>query len=368
MATNAYVRWWDDTNEQNLLQNLMTEAIKFHGLDVVYMPRSMRREDTLYNEDILSKFTSTYNIEGYVKNVMGWDGQGDFLSKFGLRVEDKITILISRERFEQLIPRARVTTGQLSGTTDSPLITGNNTKFKRELRVGDTIVTTSSGQARQITAITNNTTLTINTPFTSAVTNEYFSVDPLEGIEPAPARPMEGDLIYFPAPLGVMMEVKFVEHEKSQGQFYPLGKLTFYEVHCEIWSYSHEVLETGVDEIDSFPQKYEYQLDLELSTGTGTYTIGEEVYQGSSSANASAAGTVTMWDESNKILRVGNTRGEFAPQVLVVGSESNASYYLGSEPDTMLLPSDPTADNRYLDDEDNDVIDNRERHRIIGGA
>lgn len=368
MATNPYVHWWDDSNEQNLLQTLMTEAIKFHGLDVVYMPRSMRREDTLYNEDILSKFTETYNIEGYVKNVMGWDGQGDFLSKFGLRVDDKITLLVSRERFEQLIPRARATSGQITGSSTDTRVEGNNTKFKRELRVGDTITTTSSGQVRTITAITNNTSLVVNVPFTTPVTSEYFSVNPDENVPLPPPRPMEGDLIYFPSPLNVMMEVKFVEHEKSQGQFYPLGKLTFYEIHCEIWSYSHEVVQTGIDAIDEFPQKYEYQLDLELSTGTGTYVIGEEVYQGSSHANAAAAGTVTGWDESNHILRIGNTRGEFAPQVLVVGSESGASYYLESEPDTMLLPKDPTADNTYLNDEDNDIIDSRERHRIIGGV
>lgn len=368
MATNPYVRWWSDTNEQNLLQDLVTEAIQFHGLDITYMPRSMRREDTLYNEDILSKFTRTYHIEAYIKNVMGWDGQGDFLSKFGLRVDDKVTILVSRDRFEQLIPPARTTTGQITGNTTSLVVTGNNTKFKRELRVGDVITTTSSGQSHTITAITNNTSLTVNTAFTTPVTSEYFSVALGQGIEPPPSRPMEGDLIYFPAPLNVMMEVKFVEHEKSQGQFYPLGKLTFWEIHCEIWTYSHEVIETGDSEVDEFADKYAYQLDLELATGTGTYEKGEEVYQGASLATATAAGTVISWDESNKILRLANTRGEFIPQQLVIGADSGASYYLDTEPDEKLLPADPTADNAYLDEQDNDIIDRRERHRIIGGV
>lgn len=368
MATNPYVRWWDDTNEQNLLQSLMTEAIKFHGLDVVYMPRSMRREDTLYNEDVLSKFTSTYNIEAYVKNVMGWDGQGDFLSKFGLRVDDKVTLLISRERFEQLVPPARRTAGQITANTSTTTVVGTNTRFKRDVRVGDVITTTSSGQSRAVTGITNSTALTINAAFTTAVTSEYFSVPVAEDIPAPPARPMEGDLIYLPSPLAVMMEVKFVEHEKSQGQFYPLGKLTFYEVHCEIWTYSHEVLETGDSNIDDYAQKYEYQLELELASGSGTYLEGEEIYQGDNLAEASAAATVVSWDSSNNILRVGNTRGTFTTQQLVKGYESGAAYYLDAEPDTMLLPTDPTADNDYLNEQDNDIIDRRERHRIVGGV
>lgn len=367
MATNPYVRWWSDTNEQDLLQSLMTEAIRFHGLDVTYMPRSLRREDSLYNEDILSKFTSTYHIEAYVKNVMGWDGQGDFLSKFGLRVDDKVTLLVSKERFEQLVPPARLTTGRISGTTTDTTITGNNTKFRRELKVGDTITTTNTGQSREITAITNNTSLTVNTAFTTAVTEEYFSVSADATLPTPPARPFEGDLIYLPAPLNVMMEVKFVEHEKSQGQFYPLGKLTFYEIHCELWTYSHEVIDTGDPDVDDYADRYEYQLDLELATGSGTYDVGEEVYQGANLATSTAGGTVVSWDSTNKILRLKNTRGEFTTQTLVVGSESSAAYYLDAEPDPKLLPTDSTADNSYLDEQDNDLIDNRERHRIVGG-
>lgn len=367
MATNSYVRWWDDTSEQNLLQDLMTEAIQFHGLDVIYMPRSLRREDTLYNEDVLSKFTTTYNIEGYVKNVTGWDGQGDFLSKFGLRVDDKLSFMISRQRFEQLIPPARKTTGRMSADADSEIVTGNNTKFKRELRVGDVFTTTNTGQAREIVAITNNTSLIVATPFTYAVSDEYFSVTPLPDTPLPPARPMEGDLIYFPAPLSVMMEVKFVEHEKSQGQFYPLGKLTYYEVQCEIWTYSHEVLETGDPDMDAFSKRYEYQLDLELAEGSGTYEVNEIVYQGSTQADATARGTVTAWDPITKLLRIGDVSGAFVTQTLVRGVESGAVYYLDAAPNPMLLPEDPRADNAYLDDEDNDIIDPRERHRIVGG-
>lgn len=369
MATNPYVRWWSDTSEQTLLQNLMTEAIRFHGLDVIYMPRSLRREDTLYNEDILSKFTATYPIEVYLKNVMGWDGQGNFLSKFGVRVEDKMTVMISRERFDELIPRARLTSGQLSAPAGETTVTGTNTKFRTELRVGDQITTTNTGQTRTVVSIQSNTSLSVDDPFTWALTNEYFAVALDDNIVPPPARPMEGDLIFFPAPLHVIMEIKYIQHEKAQGQFYPLGKLTFYEVDCEIWTYSHEMLDTGDPAVDAFAQQYEFQMDLQLTGegGLGTFTVGEPVFQGETLADASASGVVVSWDDTAHMLRISNLTGEFATGVRVRGQDSGATYYLGEAPNKLLLPTSKTADNLYLDEEDNDIIDRREVNRIFGG-
>jgi len=370
MATNSYVRWWTDTNEQNLLQGLMTEAIKFYGFDLVYMPRALRREDTLYNEDILSKFTATYSIEAYLKNVTGWDGQGDFLSKFGLRVDDKISLMISRERFDQIIPRARITTGRITADVTGTIVSGNNTKFRTELTVGDVVVTSRSGQSRTVVSIESNTKFTIDAPYTTAVDAEYFSIPtPIDQPLP-PSRPMEGDLIYFPEPLNVMMEVKFVEHEKSQGQFYPLGKLTFWEVQCEIFTYNHEVIETGDPSIDIYSQTYAYQQTLYLATesGDGTYEVGEHVYQGAYLSDSTASADVISWDAENHILRVGNIKGEFIPTTLVVGQSSQASYYLETAPNTLLMPNTKAADNIYLDEQDSDIIDTREVHRIVGGV
>lgn len=376
MATNSYVRWWTDTNEQNLLQGLMTEAIKFYGIDLVYLPRSMRREDTLYNEDILSKFTATYSLEAYLKNVTGWDGQGNFLSKFGLRVDDKMTLMISRERFDEIIPRARLTTGQISVDVDGTVVSGNNTKFRSELKPGDVIITSRTGQARTIVSIQSNTKLKVDTPYTTAVESEYFSIPtttptvlPTDRSSLPPSRPMEGDLIYFPEPLNVMMEVKYVQHEKASGQFYTLGKLTFYEVECEIFTYNHEVIETGDPSIDIYAQTYEYQQDLFLveESGAGVYEVGEHVYQGSSMGDSTASADVVSWDENNRILRVGNIKGEFAPAALIIGQSSRASYYLEETPNTLLMPATKAADNVYLDEQDNDIIDRRDVHRIVGG-
>jgi len=67
-------------------------------------------------------------------------------------------------------------------------------------------------------------------------------------------RPKEGDLIYFP--LGQrLFEIKFVEHEQP---FYQLQKNYVYELRCELFRYGSEVLDTGVDEIDTQVQEIGY--------------------------------------------------------------------------------------------------------------
>ena len=144
--------------------------------------------------------------------------------------------------------------------------------------------------------------------------------------------------------------------------------MTHYSVTCESWNYSHELIQTGDEDVDALAPKFEYQLDLELSaaSGSGTYTDGESVYQGPSLADATASGVVVSWDATNLVLRISNLTGDFATETLVRGASSAASYYLGEAPNKLLLPASKTADNTYLNEQDNDIIDTREVHRIFG--
>jgi hypothetical protein len=89
--------------EQNLLNDLITESIDIYGQTVYYIPRTLVREDTLFTEDSMSKFESNYEIRAYCNTVDGWEGQGDLLSKFGIRIEDKTTFVVSRKRFTELV-------------------------------------------------------------------------------------------------------------------------------------------------------------------------------------------------------------------------------------------------------------------------
>ena len=73
------------------------------GQDVVYMPRKFITEKTIIKELLVSKFDDSFHLEAYIPTTDGFGGQGDILSKFGVRSTDEITFIISKERFEDFI-------------------------------------------------------------------------------------------------------------------------------------------------------------------------------------------------------------------------------------------------------------------------
>ena len=102
MPTNVYF----DTGtkpEQHLYEDLMIEQLKIYGQDVFYIPRTLVKEDNLFGEDTLSKFGDAYLIEMYFENVEGYEGEKEIMSKFGLQMQEDVTFVVSRRRFEQLV-------------------------------------------------------------------------------------------------------------------------------------------------------------------------------------------------------------------------------------------------------------------------
>lgn len=63
-----------------------------------------------------------------------------------------------------------------------------------------------------------------------------------------PNRPAEGDLLYFPM-TGGLFEIMFVQHQDA---FYQLGQLYVYKLTVELFRYSSEEFDTGIEEIDAF--------------------------------------------------------------------------------------------------------------------
>jgi len=113
MATNLFFNNFGHSGQQNLLEDLIVESIKMYGHDVIYIPRTLVKEDFLFGEDVLSKFTNSYEVEMYIKNVEGFEGEGDFLSKFNVEVRDEITFTVSKRRFGE-----EVDLGQLIAQED----------------------------------------------------------------------------------------------------------------------------------------------------------------------------------------------------------------------------------------------------------
>ena len=102
MTTSVYFSHHENTSEQALHQDLIIEAIKNYGIDVYYLPRKYVNEDVLYGEDTISEFNQAHLIEMYVKTVDGFEGEGDFISRFGLEIRDQVVFSVARRRFDNL--------------------------------------------------------------------------------------------------------------------------------------------------------------------------------------------------------------------------------------------------------------------------
>lgn len=189
MTLNPY--FINGTNsEQRLIQNLVNEQLRMFGQDVVYMPRKIITEKKIIKELLVSKFDDSFILEAYISNSEGFGGQGDILSKFGVRSTDEITFIISKERYENFI---------------IPFIENNN-DIKLKL------------------------------------------------------RPQEGDLIYLPLD-NSLFEIKYVEGKRP---FYQLNNLYVYELRCELFEYEDEVIDTGIEEVDSTIKDFGYTATLTM--------------------------------------------------------------------------------------------------------
>jgi hypothetical protein len=90
-------------SEQGLIQDLINEQLRMYGVDVHYLPRRYLTENTIIKEVIESSFQNAYPIEAYIENYEGYGGNNVMLSKFGIQATNELTLIISRERFENYI-------------------------------------------------------------------------------------------------------------------------------------------------------------------------------------------------------------------------------------------------------------------------
>ena len=97
-----------------------------------------------------------------------------------------------------------------------------------------------------------------------------------------PDRPAEGDLLYF-SKTKTFFVIKYVDFLNP---FYQLGKIYTYKLQCDVFEFSSERIDTGIEEIDSITDKssqdlYRFQLlqesgDLVLTTSETSIIL--EVY------------------------------------------------------------------------------------------
>jgi hypothetical protein len=227
-------------SEQGLVQDLINEHIRMFGLDVYYIPRKYIRTDNIIREVQSSSFDDTFVIEAYMNNYEGYAPGSDIMTKFGINLKNEVSLVISRERFEEFISPLLQT-----------IIEGNETYSNDN---GDLLFST---------------------------------------------RPKEGDLVYFP--LGQrLFEIKHVEFENP---FYQLGKNYVYELKCELFEYEDEDINTPIEEIQDRMSNIGYITTLTLvsfgSTATAQSLISptgvvNEIYLNNDGFGYTSSPTVTI--------------------------------------------------------------------------
>lgn len=107
MATNSYFQTGQGPgaqSEQSLVESNIIEMIQMAGHDCIYIKKAMFNPDYFYKETPSEKYEDYYTIEMYINSVSDFGGpQADYMSKFGLQVNDTADFVVSRKRFQEVL-------------------------------------------------------------------------------------------------------------------------------------------------------------------------------------------------------------------------------------------------------------------------
>jgi len=308
-------------SEKNLYSDLVKEAIQIFGHDVYYIDRTTVAIDNVLGEDSLSKFTSQVPIEMYVENAEGgYEGEKELMTQFGLENRNELTLVVHKERFQDLTKQIQIESG-----TDS---TGGSILLE-----SGTI--DQSGNSSELETVTTGSDFYILTE-TDAVSTD---------------RPLEGDLVYHPI-LGKIFEVSFVDHDEP---FHQLDNNPIYKLKCKSYEYSSEALDTGITDIDSIEDDEsrntrDYEFTLEQSTAQN-----EDINIQHARSNF---GLLLEETDGDNIIGEDDSTSVGTSILLENAADSGDDSYLLTE-DYIVgdYVQDKTAQNELFDQLDNNVLD-----------
>jgi hypothetical protein len=99
MASNFYFNNFNSKGEQGLIQDLIVESIKMYGIDLYYLPREIINLSQEFREQETSQYNQAVSTVMYIKSIDGFDGEGEFLSSFGVEVREEITFSVANFTF-----------------------------------------------------------------------------------------------------------------------------------------------------------------------------------------------------------------------------------------------------------------------------
>ena len=307
--------------EKNLYSDLVKEAIQIYGHDVYYIDRTTVAIDNVLGEDSLSKFTTQVPIEMYVENAEGgYEGEKELMSQFGLENRNELTLVVHRERFQDLTKQIQIESG--TDTTGGAILL-------------------ESGTIDQSSDSSVLETVTSGSDFYLLTETDAVNTD----------RPYEGDLVYHPI-LGKIFEISFVDHDDP---FHQLDNNPIFKLSCKQFEYGSDALDTGISTIDSIEDDLsvnaqDFQFTLEQSTAQN-----EEINIQHARSNF---GLLLEETDGDNIIGEDDSTSVGESILLENDADSGDSAYLLTE-DYIVgdFVQDKTAQNELFDKLDNSVLD-----------
>lgn len=96
---NPHLNLFHNQNEQRLASRLIAESINIYGIDIYYLPKTLRQYDKVYGEDAVSQYLSAIPTVAYLRDTQGFQGDGILLTKFNIEVRNQITLVVSLDIF-----------------------------------------------------------------------------------------------------------------------------------------------------------------------------------------------------------------------------------------------------------------------------
>jgi len=352
--------------EQNLVQDLVDEQIKMYGLECYYIPRQIY-EDKLWNDIYYSQFKDSYLIEMYLENFQNFGGNGDMLSKFGLRVTDEVTLTLSRRRWQDFVD-----------VSTNKIVSGRPND-------GDLVWFPLNETVFEIKYVENQKPFyQLGSLYTYTLTCEVFEYgDSIfdTGVTSIDNTEMESGV--FPILLNLNGSGYFTEDEKVSGTRFDAAATAVADTNGVLGAIT---ITSGGERYETAPNAFWYSPTGTFITSSttaitngvvsavnaplGSYIYGDVVYdaQGNidtitgwnptiviDSSPANIVGKVAEYDPSTRTLKVAYMNGNFDLNEEIVGADSNARWTVGSF-DTLDM-TDSFSENRELETEADDILD-----------
>ena len=115
-------------DEQRLVQQLIDEHLSMFGIEIYYIPRKLITTDDILGEVQSSKFNDNFIMEAYLNNYEGYAKGSDVMSKFGINLQNEITLTVSREKYEDFIAPFLFNSTNLQGERDGDILLNTRPK------------------------------------------------------------------------------------------------------------------------------------------------------------------------------------------------------------------------------------------------